>query len=65
MKIYYRNSTLLEQMTDAIRDSKKPIDYFELTVEELNANYSNLDRSTGKDNKTSYSYKGIPVKVKQ
>jgi hypothetical protein len=65
MKIYYRTPTVLEQMNDAIQVSKKPIDYFELTSEELNCYYSNFDRSTDKDHKISYSYKGIPVKVKQ
>jgi hypothetical protein len=64
MKIHYRKPTLLEQMADAMRDSKKPIDYFELTGEELNANYSNFDR-TIKDKIIYYSYKGIPIKVKQ
>jgi len=51
-------------MTDAIRDTKKPIDYFELSDEELNANYSNFDR-TIKDKVIHYSYKGVPVKVKE
>jgi len=64
MKIHYREPTILEQMNDAVRDSKKPIDYFELTSEELNANYSNFDR-TIKDKIIYYSYKGIPVKVKE
>jgi hypothetical protein len=64
MKIHYREPTVLEQMADAIRDSKKPIDYFELTSEEINANYSNFDR-TIKDKIIYYSYKGIPVKVKE
>lgn len=63
MKIHYRKPTVLEQMADAMRDSKKPIDYFELTVEELNANYSNFDRTI--INKIiHYSYKGIEIKVK-
>jgi hypothetical protein len=52
-------------MNGAIRDSKKPIDYFELTSEELNANYSNLTRTTDNDNRIFYSYKGIPIKVKE
>lgn len=65
MKIHYREPTVLEQMADAIRDSKRPIDYFELTAEELNSNYSNFDRSVDKSGNLSYSYKGIPVKVKQ
>ena len=64
MKIHYRKPTVLEQMADAIRDSKKPIDYFELTGEELNTNYSNFDR-TIKDKIIHYSYKGVPVKVKE
>jgi hypothetical protein len=64
MKIHYREPTVLEQMNDAVRDSKKPIDWFELTSEEINANYSNFDR-TIKDKIIYYSYKGIPVKVKE
>ena len=64
MKIHYREPTVLEQMSDAIRDSKKPIDYFELTSEEINSNYSNFDR-TIKDKIIYYSYKGIAIKVKQ
>jgi hypothetical protein len=64
MKIHYREPTILELMTDAIRDSKNPIDYFELTSEELNANYSNFDR-TIKDKIIYYSYKGIQIKVKE
>jgi hypothetical protein len=65
MKIHYREPTLLEQMNDAIRDSKKPIDYFELDSNELNAYYSNFDRTAQKDGTTHYSYKGVPIKVKQ
>ena len=64
MKIHYRKATVLEQMADAIRDSKKPIDYFELTSDELNSNYSNFDR-TIKDKIIYYSYKGIKIKVKE
>jgi hypothetical protein len=62
MKIHYRKPSLIEQMADAINTSKKPIDYFELTSEELNANYSNFDR-TIKDKVIHYSYKGITIKV--
>ena len=69
MKIHYREPTVLEQMNNAINVSaeanRKPIDYFELTSEEINANYSNFDRTNHKDNVVSYSYKGIPIKVKQ
>ena len=64
MKIHYRKPTVLEQMADAIRDSKKPIDYFELTSEEINSHYSNFDR-TIKDKIIHYSYKGVPIKVKE
>jgi hypothetical protein len=64
MKIHYREPTVLEQMADAIRDSKKPIDYIELTGDELNSNYSNFDRTI--INKIiHYSYKGVPIKVKE
>jgi hypothetical protein len=49
-------------MIEAIATSKKPIDYFELSSEELNANYSNFDR-TIKNKVIHYSYKGITVKV--
>ena len=65
MKIHYREPTVLEQIADAIRDSKKPIDYIELTSEELNSHYSNFDRTVGKDNITHYSYKGVLIKVKK
>jgi hypothetical protein len=51
-------------MVDAIRDSKKPIDYIELTGDELNSNYSNFDR-TIINNIIHYSYKGVPIKVKE
>jgi hypothetical protein len=68
MKIHYREPTVLEQMNNAIRVSneanKKPIEYFELTKDELNSNYSNFDR-TIKNKIIYYSYKGIPVKVKE
>ena len=62
MKIKYRKPTLIEQMIEAIETSKKPIDYFELSSEELNANYSNFDR-TIKNKVIRYSYKGITIKV--
>ena len=66
MKIHYRKPTLLELMNEAISaaGNKKPVDYFELTSDELNSNYSNFDR-TIKDKIIYYSYKGIPVKVKE
>jgi hypothetical protein len=56
-------------MNNAIKVSdeanRKPIDYFELTSQELNSNYSNFDKTTGKDNTTAYSYKGVAIKVKE
>jgi hypothetical protein len=64
MKIQYREPNLIEQMNEAINMAKQPIDYFELSSEEINANYSNFDR-TIKDKIIYYSYKGIPVKVKE
>jgi hypothetical protein len=64
MKIHYREPTLLELMNETINISKKPIDYFELTSDELNANYSSFDR-TIKDKIIHYSYKGVPIKVKE
>ena len=64
MKIHYREPTLLELINEAISVSKKPIDYFELTSDELNSNYSNFDR-TIKDKIIHYSYKGIPIRVKE
>jgi hypothetical protein len=63
MKIHYRKPTLIEQMTDAIADTKQPIEYFELTPDELNSYYSYFDKSTKNDNTIDYSYKGIIIKV--
>lgn len=69
MKIHYREPTVVEQMNNAINVSteanRKPIDYFELTGEEINANYSNFNKSQQHDGNLQYSYKGIPIKVKQ
>jgi hypothetical protein len=68
MKIHYRKPSLVEQMNNAIAISTgpnaKPIDYFELTSDELSANYSNFDK-TIKNKIIHYSYKSIPVKVKE
>jgi len=65
MKIHYREFTLSEEMNIAIRDSKKPIDYFEITSHEFDMNYSHFGKTHHADGTQSYSYKGIPVKVKQ
>jgi hypothetical protein len=65
MKIHYRKPTVLEQMDDAIRDSKKPIDYFEITEAELSGYYSFFSKNNSTNKKINYSYKGIPIKVKE
>jgi hypothetical protein len=64
MKIHYRTPSLLEEMQKAIAESKQPIDYFELTSEELNSHYGNFDK-TNSGSDVTYSYKRIPIKVKQ
>ena len=62
MKIKYREPTLIEQMNEAIETSTKPIDYFELTSSEFQSVFNSLDKTNSK-NTTTYSYKGIAVKV--
>ena len=62
MKIKYREPTLIEQMNEAIETAKKPIDCFELTSAEFQSVFNNLDKINSK-NTTSYSYKGIAIKV--
>jgi hypothetical protein len=51
-------------MNDAIGASKKPIDSFELTQTEFQTVFNNLDKTNAK-NTVTYSYKGIPIKVKE
>lgn len=63
MKIKYRKATLIEQMNEAIAVAKQPIDYFELSQKEFQSVFNNLDKTNSK-NTTTYSYKGIAVKVK-
>ena len=63
MKIHYRKPTLVEQMTEAIATTKKPIDYFELSQTEFQTVFNNLDK-TKSGNTMTYSYKGIPIKVR-
>lgn len=65
MKIHYRDFTLIEKMNVAIRDSKKPIDYFEITNKEFDTNYSHFGKTQHRDGTQSYSYKGITIKVKE
>ena len=62
MKIKYRKPTLVEQMSEAIETAKQPIDYFELTQQEFQSVFTNLDKTNSK-NTVSYSYKGIEIKV--
>jgi len=62
MKIQYRKPTLIEQMSEAIETAKQPIDYFELTQQEFQSVFNNLDKTNSK-NTVSYSYKGIEIKV--
>jgi predicted dithiol-disulfide oxidoreductase (DUF899 family) len=63
MKIHYRTPNLIEQMLEAIANSKKPIDYFELTAEEFNQNFSSFDKSKQRGGDVQYSFKRIPIKV--
>jgi hypothetical protein len=62
MKIKYRKPTLTEQMAEAIETAKQPIDYFELTQKEFQSIFNSLDKSKSGDT-TTYSYKGISIKV--
>jgi hypothetical protein len=62
MKIKYRKPTLIEQMNEAIATAKKPIDYFELSSTEFQSVFNSLDKTNSK-NTTTYSYKGIEIKV--
>ena len=62
MKIKYRKHTLVEQMNEAIATAKQPIDYFELTQQEFQSVFNNLDKTNSK-NIVEYSYKGIAIKV--
>jgi hypothetical protein len=64
MKIKYRKPTLIEQMNEAIVTAKQPIDFFELSQTEFQSVFGNLDKTNFKDTVT-YSYKRIPIKVKQ
>jgi hypothetical protein len=62
MKIKYRKPTLVEQMSDAIAATKKPIDCFELSQTEFQTVFNSLDK-TKSGSTITYSYKGIPIKV--
>lgn len=62
MKVRYRDPTLVEQMTEVIATSKRPIDYFELSQREFQSVFNNLDK-TKSGNTMTYSFKGITIKV--
>ena len=63
MKIHYRKPDLLDEMRQAIADSKEPIDHFELTPEEFNQHFSSFDKSFQRDNSVQYMFRGIPLKI--
>ena len=63
MKIHYRKPDLLEEMKQAIANSKDPIDHFELTSEEFNQHFSSFDKAFQRDNSVQYMFRGIPLKV--
>ena len=66
MKIHYKKPSLIDEMRQAIADSKEPIDHFELTSEEFNQYYSSFDKSFQLDNSVQYvqyMFRGIAIKV--
>ena len=63
MKIHYRKTSLLEEMQSAIKESKEPIDYFELTQEEFNQYVNSFDKSFQRDNSVEYMFRRIPIRV--
>ena len=65
MKIHYRKTSLLEEMQSAIKESKEPIDYFELTQEEFNQYVNSFDKSFQRDNSVQYMFRSIPIRITQ
>ena len=65
MKIHYRTRNILDDMNDAVANRDKPIEFFELTSEELNSYYTHFDRNNISPTEVTYSYKGTPIKVKE
>lgn len=65
MKIVYREPTLVEQMTEAIATAKQPIGTIVLTQKEFQSVFNYLDKSRHNDvtAPTTYSFKGIEIKV--
>jgi len=51
-------------MLAAIADGKKHIDYFELSADEFNQNFSMFDKSKQHGGDVKYSFKRIPIRVK-
>ena len=63
MKINYRKPNLIEQMNEAIVTAKHPIESIVLTQTEFQSIFSNLDKNLSANNTTTYSFKGIEIKV--
>jgi hypothetical protein len=63
MKIHYRKTSIIDEMRTAIKESKDPIDHFELTREEFNEGFNHLDKSFQRDNSVQYMFRGIAIKV--
>jgi hypothetical protein len=65
MKIKYRKPNLIEQMSEAISTSEKPIESIVLTQAEFQTVFNYLDKSRHTDvtQPTTYSFKGIPIEV--
>jgi hypothetical protein len=63
MKIHYRKTSLIEEMTAAIAAAKEPIDHFELTAAEFNEGFNHFDKSFQRDNSVQYMFRSIAIKV--
>jgi hypothetical protein len=66
MKIHYRDTSVLENMDEAISASigtNQRIDYFEITGMEFRRHYTAFDKIGLPGGSTQYLYKGISIKV--
>jgi hypothetical protein len=65
MRIQYRKPTLIEQMVEAIETAEKPIEAIILRQKEFQSVINYLDKSRHNDvtAPTTYSFKGIEIKV--
>jgi hypothetical protein len=66
MKIHYRDTSVLEDMDEAISASigtNQRIDYFEITGIEFRRHYTAFDKIGQSGGSTQYLYKGISIKV--